>query len=148
MNNWFYNKIKISDLSDFPENCHGFVYKITNRMNSHFYIGRKILRNNIKRKIGKKEKSLIVGKGRKPKTELMIKESNWKTYMGSSQLLLKEIKEYGIKNFDRQIIELGYGKKHLTFLELKHIMKHNALENDFCLNENVMGKFFKKDLVF
>jgi len=38
----------------FPENCVGFVYKITNIQTGKFYIGKKSLDSNIRKKLTKK----------------------------------------------------------------------------------------------
>lgn len=148
MKNWLYDGEEIKSVDNFPENCHGFVYLIENKKNNHFYVGKKILFNNIKRKIGKKETKLIIGKGRRPLHERLKKESNWKTYNGSSSLLNQEIKDFGINNFSRTILDLAYSKKHLSFLEMKYHFQFDVLNNEFALNENIAGKFFKRDLIF
>jgi len=53
----------------------GFIYKTTNLVNSRKYIGRKIY------------------------------DDKWKTYLGPSKLLLKDIKTLGSEHFSREIIE-------------------------------------------
>ena len=42
-------------ISDFPDNTHGFVYRIVHKPTGKMYIGRKILLNTSKVKLGKKE---------------------------------------------------------------------------------------------
>ena len=68
MINWFYNGLEIDDVSKFPENTFGFVYKITHLPTGKSYIGKKVLVHNRKVPLGKKELALLEGtKGRKPK---------------------------------------------------------------------------------
>ena len=69
----YYNELK-----DFGEDSYGFVYKITHEPSKKFYIGKKILQNNVKHKLTKKQLAELSGPGRKPKTETLQKESNWK----------------------------------------------------------------------
>jgi hypothetical protein len=144
---WHKGSKVFNSIEDFPEGCHGFVYKIHSYETDHFYVGKKILENNIKRKIGKKEKALIEGKGRKPSFERLQKESNWKEYWSSSKILLEEYKKYGQMEFERLILDFAFSKKHLTYLELKYQFEYNVLEDKLSLNDNILGKFFRKDLV-
>ena len=59
MNNWFwYENMGIKEfktIEDFPEDCFGFIYKITNTITGRFYIGKKSLYHNVKKKLTKKE---------------------------------------------------------------------------------------------
>jgi hypothetical protein len=146
VNNWFYKSKEIKEVSDFPEGCFGFCYMIKNLKTGEFYIGRKVLENNIKRKIGKKEKLLFEGKGRKPSFEKIKKESNWKEYWGSCKPLLEEVAKIGEDQFERQILELAFNKRQLSYLEVKYQMVYEVLENKLSYNDNISGKFFKKDL--
>lgn len=144
--NWIYQNKEILSLEDFNENCIGFVYKITNNLTQHYYIGKKVLFHKKNQKLGKKETALITGPGRKPKTKLIISESDWKTYWGSSKELLKQIKEQNQSNFTKEIIELAYSKKQLTYLELKYQILNNVLIDPLAINDNIAGKFFKGDI--
>ena len=42
---------------------------------------------------------------------------------------------------------LQFNKKHLTYLETKYLFKNQVLESEEYLNDNILGKFFRKDLV-
>lgn len=77
----------------------------------------------------------------RPRRERVKKESKWKTYVGSH----KECKNR--KPVKRIIISVAYDKKHLTYLEAKALFANNALENENLLNNNILGKFFKKDFL-
>ena len=109
----------MESLSDFPDNTHGFVYRIIHKPTGKMYIGRKILQNTTKVKLGKKELKELQGVvGRRPSYKMAIKESNWKTYWGSNKYL-KELYETEPKeNFEREILICAPTKKLLTYYEL------------------------------
>lgn len=138
---WYYNSRVVNDISDFPENTIGFVYKITNKLNKRIYIGRKILYSTRRVVIGKKEKQLLKTR-RIYKT--IKKESDWKTYTGSSLDLNNDIKKLGISNFSFEIIELACSKKLLSYLETKNQFLYHVLETN-AYNGNILGKWFNKD---
>jgi len=55
---WFtYENGRITEydsVEKFPENCVGFVYKITNIQTGKFYIGKKSLYSNVRKRLTKK----------------------------------------------------------------------------------------------
>ena len=134
-------------ISDFPDNTHGFVYRIIHKPTGKMYIGRKILQNTTKVKLGKKELKELAGVvGRKPAYKLAVKESNWKTYWGSNKFL-KELYETEPKeNFEREILICAPTKKLLTYYELKYQILYEVLEKpEEFFNDNILGKFFTRD---
>ena len=145
--NWLYNEKEITNISQFPLNTFGFVYEVTTPEGKK-YIGKKVLYHNQKRKLTKADLSLLTGKGRKPKFKVIQKESDWKTYIGSSAALKKQLEEGKIvkENLKKQILELAFNKKHLTYLETKYLFSHEVLENpEEYYNDNILGKFFTSD---
>ena len=144
MSNWLYNDKEMKQLSDFPEKCIGFVYLIKNRSNGMIYIGKKILHNNLKKLLTKKEISEWSKPGKVPKKKLIVKESNWQEYYGSSKILLEDLNSLGKDGFDRQILKLCYTKKEMSYYEVYYQMKYDVLHIE-SYNENVMGKFFRRD---
>ena len=147
MSNWFYQNKEVSSIEDFPEGCYGFVYKITNKITGKFYIGRKILSNKLTVKLTKKELSEQTGPGRKPTKKKVQKESNWKDYWGSNKLLLEEIKQGGTAPFRKEILKFCFNKKQLTYWEVHYQCINEVLLTDKSYNDNVLAKFFRKDLV-
>ena len=127
---WYYEGRVITELSDIPEGSIGFIYKITNKETRQFYIGKKSLYSH---------RTLPPLKGYKRKRKV-IKESKWKDY-GSSN---KEVQ--GWLEVHKQILRFCSTKKALTYYELKEQFRHDCLELEECLNDNLLGKFFKKDL--
>ena len=130
----------------FPQGCVGFVYRITNIRSGKFYIGRKILFSNTKKKLTKTELSELSGPGRKPISKRVIKESNWKDYWGSNKTILEEIKAEGVSPFRKEIIKFCFNKKQLTYWEMHYQCVENVLLTDKSYNDNVLAKFFRRDL--
>ena len=144
---WVYENTQINNIGDFDENAVGFIYKIINKTNNKFYIGRKILRNTTNKAITKKEAKIrIPTRGRVPKKKKVITESDWKTYYGSSKELLKDVKELGKENFERIILKVVYSKIQLTYYEMEYQVKLDVLKNSNCYNENILSKFFREDM--
>ena len=64
---WTYKTQLMESISDFPDETHGFVYMITHNPTKKAYIGKKILQNTTKVKLGKKKLAEYAGvEGRKP----------------------------------------------------------------------------------
>ena len=145
MSEWLYKGEKITSAEQFPENCYGFVYKITSLEDGKIYIGRKILKNTLNKKLTKKELSEQTGPGRKPTKKKVIKESNWLSYWGSNKPLLEEIQTLGKETFKREIIKLTFSKKELTYYELHFQCVFEVLLKD-SWNSNILGKFYPRDL--
>jgi hypothetical protein len=86
-----------------------------------------------------------VTRGRKVLTEVVKKESDWKTYFGSEERIKELIKEGKQDEFTREIIHLVPNKKLLTYYECKYQFTFGVLESDKWFNTNILGKFFHKD---
>ena len=127
---WHYEGRVITELSDIPEGSIGFIYKITNKETNQFYIGKKSLYSR---------RTLPPLKGYKRKRKV-IKESKWVNYNSSN----KEVQGWG--EVYKQILRFCFTKKALTYYELKEQFRHDCLEREESLNDNLLGKFFKKDL--
>jgi hypothetical protein len=146
--NWLYKKEEIENISQLPSNTYGFIYKITHTTSNKSYIGKKVLYNNKKVKLTKKELSLYEGTvGRNPTHKRVITESDWKKYWGSNKPLLELKKTEPIENFKREILILCPNKKLLTYYETRTLFIYRVLEYpDLYWNENILGKFYTKDL--
>ena len=146
--NWLYNNEEITDISQFPLNTFGFVYEVITPEGKK-YIGKKVLYHNQKKKLTKAELAEQSGRGRKKSFRIIQKESDWKKYYGSNKHLKNQITEGEVTLGDlkKQIIEIGFNKKHLTYLETKYLFQLEVLEKpDEYYNDNILGKFFTKDL--
>jgi hypothetical protein len=147
---WLYKEKVINSIDDFPTDTFGYIYIVTHTPSGVSYLGKKSLYHNVKRKLTKKELAeMPVTRGRKVLTEVVKKESDWKTYFGSAKPILALIKDGKQEEFTRQILQLVPNKKLLTYYECKYMFTHGVLENpDKWFNDNILGKFFTKDFVF
>jgi len=146
MGNWLHQGHEYTRLEHFPNDSVGFVYKVTNTTNGKFYVGKKILRNSLTKKLTKKEISEWSKPGRVPKKRKDVKESNWTDYYGSSKLVTEDIKLLGKDAFSREILVICTSKKQMSYWETYYQMILKVLEVD-SYNENVAGKFFRKDVI-
>ena len=117
MSNWTYNNIVVNDL---PDDVEGFVYVITNLVDNRKYIGKKLARF-------KTTKPPL--KGRKNKRR-GTKESDWKTYWGSSEKLAADIEKHGEDKFTRQILYYCASRGVASYLEAKEQFDRKVLEVD------------------
>ena len=142
--NWIYKNNSIEDITQFPNNTFGFVYMTTHKPTGKSYIGKKVLFHNQKKKLGKKELAALTGiVGRRPSYKLIVKESDWKTYYGSQTDIKKLLVEGKKDEFERTILKCVETKKQLTYFEIKYQILEKP---DEFFNDNILGKFFTKDL--
>jgi hypothetical protein len=143
---WLYNDKEVSSLEDFPADTYGFIYQVTHVPSGFSYIGKKVLHHNVKKKLTKKQLAEQSGRGRKSTTEVIQKESDWKTYYGSAKPILELLKNGRQDEFERVILKLVPSKKLLTYYECKYLFTMGVLEEpEKWYNDNVLGKFFRKD---
>ena len=79
---WLYKEQVITDISQFPENTYGFIYKIKRIEDGKYYVGRKNLISERNKPLTKKELAEHTGKGKKPTKKKVLSESDWQTYYG------------------------------------------------------------------
>ena len=145
---WNYKTHTIGDITQFPENTFGFVYIVTHKPSGKSYIGKKVLFHNKKQKIGKRELEKLQGVvGRRPSYKLVVKESDWLKYTGSHTFLKEIRKENRYDELRREILLICFTKKILTYNELKYQMMFEVLEESSYLNDNLLGKFYRKDFI-
>lgn len=143
---WLYKNKEVLSLEDLPQDTYGFIYIVTHLPSGKSYIGKKSLFHNVKKKLTKKQLAEQTGRGRKPTTEVIQKESDWKTYYGSAKPILDLIKEGKQEEFTREILQLVPNKKLLTYYECKYLFMLGVIEQqDGYFNDNILGKFFRKD---
>jgi len=151
-------------ITELPEDCFGFVYKITYKDNT-FYYGKKQVQ--FKKKLpmlqnGKRRpNSLILNKkvkltkeelaARPPSNkstnkivqfeEVVLIPPSWKKYSGSSKDT-PPVNEIASK----RILFLASNKRTLTYLETFVLFKTHAVCQSRCHNSNILGKFFDNSL--
>ena len=118
---WKYNG-KVFESDDIGK-YYGFVYRITNTINGHDYIGRKFFHTI------KKRPPL---KGKKNKRHSKV-ETDWKTYWGSSDRLQADIDTHGKEKFIREIIRLCNTRGETNYCEAYYQFTEGVLlkENNY-----------------
>jgi hypothetical protein len=143
---WLYENVEVKSLDDIPNGSFGFIYITTHTPTNKKYLGKKSLFHNVKKKLTQKQLLEQTGRGRRSTTEVIQKESDWKSYYGSEEYIKSLIKENKQEEFTREIIHFVGNKKLLTYFECKYQFTYNVLESKDWLNSNILGKFYKKDL--
>ena len=114
---WTYQGKIVEEIS---EEYIGFVYLITNLTNNKKYIGKKLA----KFKVTKKP---LKGKKNKRRS---TKESDWRTYWGSSDHLNADVEQLGPDNFTREILYYCTSRGELSYLEAKEQFDREVLRTD------------------
>ena len=113
---WFYQGFPFDpDVID-KEGYIGFVYLITNLTTKRKYIGKKLFTKSKTRQVkGKKKKSRV--------------KSDWETYFGSNDELLKDVALYGAPHFSREILYLCKSKGECSYYEAYEQFMRHAIPN-------------------
>ena len=114
---WTYKGKKIDAL---PEQYEGVVYLVTNTTNDKKYIGKKLAKF-------KTTKPPLKGRKNKRRGH---KESDWKTYWGSSDLLQEDVAKLGEDKFTREIIHFCESRGVMSYLEAKEQFDREVLLKD------------------
>ncbi len=115
--NWTYKGKEITEILDEYE---GFVYLITNLTNNQKYIGKKLAKF-------KTTKPPLKGKKNKRRG---YKESDWRTYWGSSDRLNADVALLGEDKFTREILYLCKGRGEMSYIEAREQFDRRVLETD------------------
>lgn len=95
----------------------GFVYILTDKETGKKYVGKKGFWSKVTR-------PPLKGKKRKRRS---VKESDWKSYCGSSEHVKSLVEESGLDRFEREILHLCENKGELTYKELKEQVDREVL---------------------
>lgn len=121
-----------------PEYFYGFVYIIVNNVTNRKYIGKKQCLTTIK---------LRPLKGKKNKRHVE-KETDWRSYCGSSEQLLKDMDSLGKDNFSFTIVKFCDSKSELAYSEAKLQFDNDVLLREDYYNGIInvrIGKIAKKN---
>lgn len=153
---WTFQGRLITDISDMPEGTYGFIYETIHKPSGLKYIGKKVLYFERNKRLGKKalealreeRKAKGIG-GRTPLKQKVVTESDWKDYYGSHPKIKELVKESNDlrADFEKRILDFVPNKKLLTYFECKHLFINEVLEtySHMYINDNVLGKFYRKD---
>jgi len=111
----------------------GFVYLLTDKENDKKYVGKKIF-------ISKRRLKPLKGKTRR---RVVLKESDWQTYYGSSDEVKSIVEEHGGDRFKREILHLCKNKGELSYLEMKEQVDREVLLRDDYYNGIIQCKIHR-----
>ena len=114
---WLYKNKQVDEL---PEDCEAFVYLITNKLNDMKYVGKKLAKF-------KTTKPPLKGKKNKRRG---TKESDWRTYWGSSDHLKADVENHGEENFIREILYFCPSRGVASYLEAREQFERKVLLTD------------------
>jgi len=97
-----------------------FVYLITNILNHKKYVGKKLAKFKTTKKPLKGKKNKRRG----------TKESDWKTYWGSSAQLIDDVEKLGEHRFTREILYYCPNRGTASYLEAQEQFERKVLETD------------------
>ena len=150
---WTYNGKLVTEISDMPKDTFGFIYEVTHKPTGFKYLGKKVLYFERNKRLGKRALAALkeerakkgIG-GRVPLKQKIRTESDWKDYYGSHDIIKKLVENHPPDQFDRKILQYVFNKKQLTYFECKHLFINEVLDtrNNY-INDNILGKFFRKD---
>ena len=135
MSEWTYNKKPFD--TDMIEEYIGFVYEIYDTESKMKYIGKKKFWSKVTR-------PPLKGKKNKRRS---LKESDWKSYYGSSEIGKDLVENTGEWRFKRKILRLCKTTGEMSYYEMKE-----QIDNDVLLKPNeyynafVGGKIHRKHL--
>jgi hypothetical protein len=129
---WYYND-EVYDPEVPPEGAVGFVYRVQHLETGRKYLGKKLLWS--------RRKTTVKGK-----KKYVTKESDWRTYYGSSKQLQEEIKENGNDKYHREILRLCETKGEMSYYEAKYQFDNDVLLSDEYYNEFIGCKIHSKHL--
>lgn len=92
-----------------PETAYGFIYIITNLQTNRKYIGKKQM-------VSKRTRPPLKGKKRK---RIEFVESDWRTYVSSSNEMVNDMQKIGKENFKFEILRFCDNKSQLAYYEAK-----------------------------
>ncbi len=135
MSEWTYNNKPFD--SDMIGNYIGFVYEVYDTEAKMKYIGKKKFWSKVTR-------PPLKGKKNKRRS---VKESDWKSYYGSSEEVKQLVENTGEWRFKRKIIRLCKTLGEMTYYEMKEQIDRDVLlkPNEY-YNAFVGGKIHRKHL--
>lgn len=134
-NPWLYNGEPFE--SEHIGNYMGFVYLITDLVTNKKYIGKKLFKS-------KHTLPPLKGKTRK---RIIQKESDWKTYSGSNDILKEEVEKRGRKDFRYEVLHLCMSKGEMSYKEAKEQFDRDVLLSDDYHNGIINCKIHKNHVL-
>lgn len=147
---WLYKSKEITNIQQLKDvvrrsTIYGIVYKIT-YSDGKYILGTKKVEGNVsfKPKPGNVKRPNHIrwntrGSGvRRFTTEVCYEEYNWKEFGGTNLHTARPV--------NKEILQIGVTGAGLKYLYTKELFKHDAIEDNNCLNECIGKLYTKEDL--
>lgn len=133
---WYYKGVEYRPTEDELKQHYGFVYIITELSTNKKYVGKKQFWNT---------KKLQPLKGKKRK-RIVVVESDWKNYYGSSDVVKQLVEANGANAFHREILHFCNSKGELSYVELVEQVDRQVLLRDDYYNGIIQCRINKSHL--
>ncbi|NBW56629.1 hypothetical protein EBR43_02355 [bacterium] len=108
---------RLAEGVEYKSDAFGFIYQIRNTVTDRKYIGKKQCITKLKRPPLKGKKN----------RRIELKESDWKSYTGSSVELNADIEKYGKDKFEFTILHYCGSKWELGYREIKEQIQRDVI---------------------
>ena len=130
---WLYRNEPYDPAEVDPKKVYAFVYQIEDLDTGRLYIGKKVMFFKGFKSVKKKRKRIL-------------KESDWREYYGSSDVLNEEVAKRGASRFKRTILHFCPNKAVANYLEAMEQFKFNAILDDRYYNEQIRVRVTRSQL--
>lgn len=130
---WLYRNEPYDPVDVDPKKVYAFVYLIEDLDTNRMYIGKKVMFFKGFKTIKKKRKRTL-------------KESDWREYYGSSDLLNAEITKRGKDRFKRTILHFCPNKATANYLEAMEQFNRNVILDSRFYNEQIRVRVTRNQL--
>ena len=130
---WLYRNEPYDPAEVDPKKVYAFVYQIEDLDTGRLYIGKKVMFFKGFKMVKKKRKRTL-------------KESDWREYYGSSDVLNEEVAKRGASRFKRTILHFCPNKAVANYLEAMEQFKFNAILDDRYYNEQIRVRVTRSQL--
>jgi len=134
---WYYNGEMFDPLYEDLARWAGFVYLVTNTDTQQKYIGKKTFH---------RQTWLPANKSRKRRKKV-LRESDWRSYAGSSPEVLQLVEDHGVRLFDRKILHLCESKGMMSYLEAKEQFDRDVLLDDTYYNAIIQCRIHRRHVI-
>jgi hypothetical protein len=130
---WLYRDELYDPVEVDPKEVYAFVYEIEDLDTGRLYIGKKVMFFKGFKSVKKKRKRIL-------------KESDWREYYGSSDVLREQIEKRGRDRFKRTILHFCPNKATANYLEAMEQFRRNAILDERYYNEQIRVRVTRSQL--
>ena len=130
---WLYRDEPYDPVEVDPKKVYAFVYEIEDLDTGRLYIGKKVMFFKGFKSVNKKRKRVL-------------KESDWREYYGSSDVLGEQVEKRGKDRFKRTILHFCPNKATANYLEAMEQFSRKAILDERYYNEQIRVRVTRNQL--